>query len=130
MKLFKSSVPYLEPEAFDSTDGKPPTAHHGEIDGKFYLSIDDAAVAQYKTAQPSGGGLSVVNGAAEIAKVKAASTFINDENSRLINAIKNIASPEKLALAQLLDDTQYDAAISAAKAENAARVAEVFPASE
>ena len=127
MKLFKSAVPYLEPEAFD---GDLPPAHHGEIDGKFYISLDEAAVAQYKSAQPKDGGLSAVSGAAEIAKVKAASAFVADEAARLTNQIKAIASPEKLALAQVLADTQYDAAIAAAKAENLERVAVVFPAAE
>lgn len=127
MKLFKSVAPYLEPEAFDA-DLAP--AHHGEIDGKFYISLDDAAVAQYKAAQPKDGGLTAVSGAAEIAKVKAGSAFIADEAALLATKIKAIASPEKLALAQVLGDSQYDAAIAAAKAENLERVAVVFPAAE
>ena len=129
MKLFKSTIPYVEPDEFPShEEGGSPTIHHGEIDGKFYISLHDDVVAAYKAAQPEDGGLVQVSTQAEKDKVKAGSDHLKFLASVRSNAVRMIANPIDIAEAQLVGDTQYDAALAAVTAAYDAAVEAVFPA--
>lgn len=131
MKLFKSSVPYKEPAIFDTTADSPfpgAVAHHGLIDGKFYLSIDPAAVDQYKAAQPADGGLTAVSTQAEKDKVKAGSLYVAELDARKRNAVQAVVTSDEYATAQALGESYGADKIAAAVDAFDAAVAVLFPA--
>lgn len=131
MKLFKSAVPYLEPSEFDTTPDSPfagAAAHHGEIEGKFYLSIDPAAVDQYKAAQPADGGLTAVTTQAEKDKVKAASLYVAELDGLKRAAVLAVVNSDAYATAQALGESYGADEIAAAVDAFDAAVAVLFPA--
>lgn len=130
MKLFKSSVAYSEPAMFDTTPDSPfpgAVAHHGEIDGKFYLSIDPAAVDQYKAAQPEDGGLTAVSTQGEKDKVKAESAWVAEMESQMRDTVRGIVTSDAYATAQALGEDYGADVIAQAKADCDAAIEVIFP---
>lgn len=133
MKLFKSSVAYKEPAIFDTTPDSPfqgTVAHHGQIEGKYYLSIDPAAVDQYKAAQPSNGGLTAVTTKAETEKVKAGSAYVKEQETQKTQKVRRIVKSDEYQTAQALGEDFGADKIAAAVAACEAAIAVVFPAAE
>ena len=128
MKLFKSNVPYAEPSKFESSiDAAFVAAHHGEIEGKYYLSLDDLAVADYKAAQPADGGLTAVSTQAEKDKVKAASRYVARAKQKAAARVLRVVESSAYKAAMALGEEYGADEIEAAKAERDAAIELVFP---